>query len=98
VGGSAGSLLIDPCRPTGPGAAAESEGVYAVLVDRPSARPYVCRICGEARADRRLNRALDHVHGHFDHRPYRCSEIHLDLRSATFQRAFLDVLIIPSPG
>jgi hypothetical protein len=78
VGSSAGSLLISPQRTTGPGAAAARESVYAVLVDRPSAGAYVCWICGEGRADRRLNRALDHVRGHFDHRPYHCSEIHLD--------------------
>ena len=31
---SAGGLLIDPCRLTGPGAAAARESVYAVLVER----------------------------------------------------------------
>jgi len=78
VGGSAGGLLIGPRRSSGPGAAAPHESVYAVLVDRPLVGPYVCWICGEARADRRLARALDHVRGHFDHRPYHCSETHLD--------------------
>ena len=78
VGSATGFLLIGPRRLTGPGAAAASESVYAVLVDRPSEGAYVCWICGETRADRRLLRALDHVRGHFNHRPYHCSEIHLD--------------------
>jgi hypothetical protein len=55
-----------------------SESVYAVLVDRPSEGAFVCWICGETRADRRLPRALDHVRGHFNHRPYHCSETHFD--------------------
>jgi len=71
VGSSAGSLLIGPHRWVGPGAAAAHESVYTVLVDRPSEGAYVCWICGETRVDRRLIRALDHVHGHFNHRPCR---------------------------
>ena len=78
VGSAAGRLLIEPHRLTGPGAAAARESVYAVLVDRPSEGAYVCWICGERRADRRLVRALDHVRGHFEHRPYHCSETHSD--------------------
>jgi hypothetical protein len=78
VENSAGNLLIRPQRLTGPGAARDRESVYAVLVDRPRAGAYICWICGEARADRRLGRSVDHIRGHFDHRPYRCSEIHLD--------------------
>jgi len=81
VGSFDGCLLIGPRRLIGPGATAAHESVYAVLVDRPSEGPYVCWICGEARADRRLNRALDHVRGHFNHRPYRCSETHFDQRT-----------------
>jgi hypothetical protein len=76
VGSPAGRLLIGPRRLIGPGAAAARESVYAVLVDRPSEGAYVCWICGERRADRRLPRALDHVRGHFKHRPYHCSETH----------------------
>ena len=78
MGSAAGRLLIEPHRLTGPGAAAARESVYAVLVDRPSKGAYVCWICGESRADRRLVRALDHVRGHFEHRPYHCSETHFD--------------------
>jgi len=76
-----GRLLIGPPRSTGPGAVAARESVYTVLVDRSSEGAYVCWICGESRADRRLNRALDHVRGHFNHRPYRCSETHFDQRT-----------------
>ena len=75
---AAGRQLIEPHRPTGPGAAAARESVYAVLVDRPEEGDYVCWICGETRADRRLIRALDHVRGHFNHRPYHCPETHVD--------------------
>ena len=78
VGSTAGRLLIEPRRLTGPGAVAARESVYAVLVDRPSEGAFVCWICGETRADRRLPRALDHVRGHFNHRPYHCSETHFD--------------------
>ena len=78
VGSPAGSLLIGPHRWVGPGAAAAHESVYTVLVDRPSEGAYVCWICGETRVDRRLIRALDHVRGHFNHRPYRCSETHFN--------------------
>ena len=78
MGSAAGRLLIEPHRLTGPGAAAARESVYAVLVDRPSGGAYVCWICGEIRADRGLVRALDHVRGHFEHRPYHCSETHFD--------------------
>ena len=78
VGSAAGRLLIEPRRLTGPGAVAARESVYAVLVDRPSEGVCVCWICGETRPDRRLPRALDHVRGHFNHRPYHCSETHFD--------------------
>ena len=78
VGSLDGRVLISPRRLTGPGAAAARESVYAVLIDRPSEGAYVCWICGETRADRRLARALDHVRGHFNHRPYHCSESHFD--------------------
>ena len=78
VGSAAGRLLIEPYRLTGPGAVAARESVYAVLVDRPSEGAFVCWICGETGADRRLPRALDHVRGHFNHRPYHCSETHFD--------------------
>ena len=78
VGSAAGSLLIGPRRVTGPGAVATRESVYAVLIDRPSEGAFICWICGETRADRRLSRALDHIRGHFNHRPYHCSETHFD--------------------
>ena len=78
VGSAAGRLLIEPRRLTGPGAVAARESVYAVLIHRPSEGAFVCWICGETRADRRLPRALDHVRGHFNHRPYHCSEAHFD--------------------
>ena len=32
-------------------------------------------------ADRRLVRALDHVRGHFDHRPYHCGETQVGHRT-----------------
>ena len=80
VGSLDGRLLIGPRRLIGPGATAARESIYAVLVDRPSEGPYVCWICGEVRADRRLPRALDHVRDHFNHRPYRCLETHFDRR------------------
>ena len=76
VGSTAGRLLIEPHRLTGPGAAAARQSVHAVLVDRPEEGAYVCWMCGEKRADRRLYRALDHVRGHFEHRPYHCGETH----------------------
>ena len=79
MGSRDGRLLIDSGRSTGPGAAtAARESVYVVLLDRPSEGAYVCLICGEARADRRLVRALDHVRAHFNHRPYHCSGGHFD--------------------
>jgi hypothetical protein len=78
VGSLDGRLLIGPRRLIGPGAAAARESVYAVLIDRSSESAHVCWICGEVRADRRLLRALDHVRGHFNHRPYRCLETHFD--------------------
>ena len=78
VGSASGRLLVEPHRLTGLGAATARESVYAVLVDRPSEGPYVCWICGETRTDWRLVRALDHVRGHFQHRPYHCSETHFD--------------------
>ena len=78
VGSLDGRLLIGPRRLTGVGAAAARETVYAVLVDRPEEGACVCWICGETRADRRLVRALDHVRGHLNKRPYHCSETHLD--------------------
>jgi len=81
VGSLDGRLLIGPRRSIGPGAAAARESVYAVLVDRSSEGAYVCWICGEKRANWRLTRALDHVRGHFNHRPYHCLEIHLDQRT-----------------
>jgi len=81
VGSLDGRLLIGPRRLIGPGATTARESVYAVPVDHPSEGPYVCWICGEGRADRRLPRALDHVRGHFNHRPYRCSETHFDQRT-----------------
>ena len=78
VGNAAGRLLIEPHRSTGVGAASKNESVYVVLVDRPEEGAFVCWICGETRADRRLIRTLDHVRGHFNHRPYHCSETHFD--------------------
>ena len=78
VGSPDGRLLISPHRSTGPGAAAARESIYVVLLDRPSEGAYVCWICGEVRPDRRLVRALDHVRGHFNHRPYHCAEGHLN--------------------
>jgi hypothetical protein len=75
AGSLGGDLLIGPRRSSRPGAAAARESVYAVLVDRPEEGPYVCWLCGEARADRRLGRTVDHVHGHFSHRLYHCSEL-----------------------
>jgi len=81
VGSRDGRLLIGPRRLISPGATAARESVYAVLVDRPSEGPFVCWICGEVRADRRLPRALDHVRGHFNHRPYHCLETHFDRRT-----------------
>jgi hypothetical protein len=83
VGSLDGRLLIGCRRSIGPGAAAARESVYAVLVDRSSEGAYVCWICGETRADRRLVRALDHVRGHFNHRPYHCSENHLDQNTSS---------------
>ena len=80
VGSAAGRLLIGPRRLAGLGAVAARESVYAVLVDRPSEGVFVCWICGETRTDRRFLRALDHVRGHFNHRPYHCSEKHFDPR------------------
>jgi len=74
VGSRDGRLLIGPLRPGAVAAARES--VYVALLDRPSEGAYVCWICGEARPDRRLVRALDHVRSHFNHRPYHCSESH----------------------
>ena len=68
VGSTAGRMLIEPHRLTGPGATAARQSVYAVLVDRPSEGAYVCWICGETRADWRLVRALGHVRGHLEHR------------------------------
>jgi len=76
VGSDDGFLLVGQRRLTGPGAATARESVYAVLVDRPSEGAYVCWICGETRPDRRLVRTLDHVRGHFEHRPYHCSNQH----------------------
>ena len=78
VGSLAGLELVGPRRSTGPGTAANRESVYAILVDRPEEGAYVCWLCGEMRADRRLPRALDHVRGHFSHRPYHCLEDHSD--------------------
>ena len=78
VGSLAGLELVGPRRSTGPGTAANRESVYAILVDRPEEGAYVCWLCGEMRADRRLPRALDHVRGHFSHRPYHCLETHSD--------------------
>lgn len=74
---AAGRQLIEPHRITGHGAAAARESVYAVLIHRPAEGDFVCWICGETRADRRLVRALDHVRGHFEHRPYHCRETHI---------------------
>ena len=78
VGSLAGLELVGPRRSTGPGTAANRESVYAILVDRPEEGAYVCWLCGKMRADRRLPRALDHVRGHFSHRPYHCLETHSD--------------------
>ena len=78
VGSLAGLELVGPRRSTGPGTAANRESVYAILVNRPEEGAYVCWLCGEMRADRRLPRALDHIRGHFSHRPYHCLETHSD--------------------
>lgn len=78
IGSPAGLQLVGPPRFTGPGTATNRESVYAVLVDRPAEGAFVCWICGEKRTDRRLPRALDHVRGHFEHRPYHCLETHFD--------------------
>jgi len=78
VGSPTGLQLIGTRRFTGPGTAADRESVYTVLIDRPVEGAYICWICGERRRDRRLPRALDHVRGHFEHRPYHCSETHFD--------------------
>jgi hypothetical protein len=83
VGSPAGLKIVGPRRLTGPGTAAARESVYTVLIDRPAEGAYVCWICGEKRADRRLPRALDHVRGHFKHRPYHCSETHFDRYSGS---------------
>ena len=78
IGSLDGLKLVGSRRFTGPGTAANRESVYAILVDRPAEGAFVCWICGERRADRRLPRALDHVRGHFEHRPYHCLETHLE--------------------
>ena len=83
VGSFAGLELVGPRRSTGPGTAANRESVYAILVDRPEEGAYVCWLCGEMRADRRLPRALDHVRVHFSHRPYYCSETHSDQQTGS---------------
>ena len=81
VGTPAGLELVGLRRPTGPGAAAGCESVYVILVDRPAEGAYMCWICGEKRSDRRLPRTLDHIRGHFEHRPYHCFETHCDSRT-----------------
>ena len=83
VGNAVGRLLIKPHRSTGVGAASENESVYVVLVDRPEEGAFVCWISGETRADRRLIRTLDHVRGHFNHRPYHCSRTHFDQQTGS---------------
>ena len=76
VGSFAGLQLVGPRRFTGPGTATNLESVYAILIHRPAEGAYVCWLCGEEREDRRLPRALDHIRGHFEHRPYHCLERH----------------------
>jgi len=82
VGSPVGFQLVGPRRSVGTGRAADHESVYAILIDRPAEGAYVCWLCGEKRADRRLPRALDHIRGHFEHHPYHCSEMHFDPRTA----------------
>jgi len=83
-----GLQLVGTRRFRGPGTAADRESVYAVLIDRPVEGAYVCWICGEKRRDRRLPRALDHVRGHFEHRPYHCLETHFDRSGSLDPLAF----------
>jgi hypothetical protein len=78
VGSPAGLQLVGLRRLSGPGTAADRESVYAILIDRPLEGAYVCWICGKRRADRRLPRALDHIRGHFKHRPYHCLGTHVN--------------------
>ena len=77
MGSTAGLLLIESHRSTGPGAAAARESVYAVQVDWPEEGAYGCWVWGETRAYRRLVCALDHVRGHLEYHPYHCGEIHI---------------------
>ena len=79
VGSPAGLQLVGPRRSTGPGTAAARESVYAILVDRHLDGDYVCWICGEKRADRRL--PAHSIAFHFEHRPYHCMETHANLRT-----------------
>ena len=88
VGSPAGLQLIGTRRFIGHGTAADRESVYAIFIDRPAEGAYVCWICGEERRDRRLPRALDHVRGHFEHRPYHCLETHFDRSGSLDPLAF----------
>jgi hypothetical protein len=83
MGSPAGLQIVGPRRLNGPGTAGDRESVYTVLMDRPAEGAYVCWLCGEKRADRRLPRALDHIRGHFTHRPYHCSETHFGPHSGS---------------
>ena len=83
VGSPVGFRLVGPRRSAGTGRAADHESVYAILIDRPPEGAYVCWLCGEKRAGRRLPRALDHIRGHFEHRPYHCSEVYFDQRTGS---------------
>ena len=83
VGSTVGFQLVGPRRSAGTGRAADHESVYAILVDRPPEGAYVCWLCGERRAGRRLPRALDHIRGHFEHRPFHCSEGYFDQRTSS---------------
>lgn len=72
----AGSMLVTSSRLAGRATVADDESVYAVLVARPPHGPYTCLICGAKRPDRKLNRAVDHIRGHFEHRPWGCHMEH----------------------
>ena len=58
VGSPVGFQLVGPRRSAGTGRAADHESVYAILVDRPPEGAYVCWLCGEKRAGRRLPLSL----------------------------------------
>jgi len=71
-----GVRLVGDSRAEGAGRASDGESVYSTLVDKPPSGPFLCWICGHPEKQRKTLRALGHVREHFEHKPWKCTQVH----------------------